>query len=137
MEDAVYFANILRDRACAVCGTDRKATQVLARSECWVCGASLGSGEASLAIRRDGACPMCSDECLALVEQATPPACEACPACGTPWRPPDAARTCRTCAAALDLEAGYVGVWAEGRLTTYCGIACLERHRALSTPFCG
>jgi ribosomal protein L24E len=139
MEDAMYMANVLRVRGCALCGADRKASPVLVRSACWVCGAALDDGqEVLLAVHDSGATPVCSDSCLASLLQAPVVLSADCPVCGSPWR--DAvlsARACRVCAADLDPTRGYVVLLDAGRGTPFCGVKCIEMHKARVNPFCG
>ncbi len=138
MEDAVYFANVLRSRECAVCGADRKAASVLATTACAVCGTGLDDGHAILAIATGAAKALCSYACLEVVLAEGLVGGTACPACGTPWsEAAPHARSCRTCAHELRLDAGYVGLWQGGRLLTFCGLACLEVHDQRVNPFCG
>ncbi len=138
MEDATYFANVLRSRECSVCGTDRKASAVLADPRCTVCGTTLDDGHALLAIAQGAAKAACSMACLEVVLNEGLAGGDSCPACGTPW---SAAaphpRTCRTCAKDLSFDDGYVGVWQGGRLQTFCGVPCLEMHEDRVNPFCG
>ncbi len=138
MEDSVYYANVLRSRECAVCGTDRKASAVLYVNACAVCRTPLDDGHALLAIARGGAKAACSYPCLDVVLNEGLAGGPSCPACGTPWgeaAPPP--RTCRTCAKDLTYDAGYVGLWQGGRVLTFCGVPCLEMHDARVNPFCG
>ncbi len=138
MEDATYFANVLRSRACAVCGTDRKATSVLASPICAVCHATLDDGHAILAIAKGAAKGVCSLPCLEVVLQEGLAGGTICPACGSPWSAAaPIPRTCRTCAKALAFDAGYIGLWEGGRVVTFCGAACLEMHDTRMNPFCG
>ncbi len=138
MEDAVYFANILRSRECAVCGTDRKASLSLAAASCAVCHAPVDSARALLAIGKGAAKAVCSIPCLEVALQEGLAGGDACPACGSPWAAAAPhPRTCRTCAKALAFEAGYVGRFDTGRLHTFCSTACLEMHEARVNPFCG
>lgn len=138
MEDAVYYANVLRPRECAVCGADRKAATVLAVPTCAVCSTTLDDGHAILAIGKGAAKAVCSYPCLEVVLGEGLAGGDACPGCGSPWS--EAAphpRTCRTCAKELAFDAGYVGLWQGGRLLTFCGLPCLEMHDARVNPFCG
>ena len=138
MEDATYFANVLRSRECAVCGADRKASTVLASPNCAVCGTTLDDGHALLAIARGAAKPICSMPCLEVVWNEGLAGGAACPGCGTEWS--SAAphpRACRTCAKSLAFDDGYVGLWEGGRVATFCGAACLEMHEDRVNPFCG
>jgi hypothetical protein len=138
MEDAVYFANVLRSRECAVCGADRKASAVLAIPRCAVCDTTLDDGHAFLAIGRGAAKALCSYPCLEVVLAEGLAGGVACPACGTPWSaaaPHE--RACRSCAKALPFDEGYVGLWQGGRVLTFCGVPCLEMHDARVNPFCG
>ncbi len=138
MEDAVYYANVLRPRECAVCGTDRKASVVLASMRCAVCDAGLDDGHAVLAIAKGAAKAVCSYPCLEVVLNEGLVDGAGCPACGTPWSGASPhARTCRTCAKALSFDSGYVGLWQGGLLLTFCGLKCLEMHDARVNPFCG
>ena len=138
MEDATYFANVLRSRECSVCGTDRKASAVLADPRCAVCGTTLDDGHALLPIARGAAKAACSMPCLEAVRNEGPAGGDLCPGCGDPW---SAAaphpRTCRTCAKDLAFADGYVGLWQGGRLVTFCGVPCLEMHEDRVNPFCG
>ena len=138
MEDSVYFTNILRSRECALCGTDRKASAVLASTTCGVCHATLDGSRALLAVGRGAARAACSKECLEVALQEGLVGGDACPACGSPW--PSAsvpARMCRTCAKDLSLDAGYAGLWESGRLHGFCSVACLTMHEDRVNPFCG
>lgn len=138
MEDAVYYANVLRSRECPVCGTDRKAATVLAVTRCAVCDSALDDGHAILAIGKGASKAVCSYPCLEVTLQEGLAGGEACPACATPWSaaaPHE--RACRTCAKPLSLSDGYVGLWEGGRLLTFCGLSCLEMHDARVNPFCG
>lgn len=138
MEDATYFANVLRARECSVCGADRKAATVLASPNCAVCSTTLDDGHAFVAIAKGAAKPLCSFPCLEVALAEGLANGGTCPGCGSPWsaaRPPP--RTCRTCAKDLAFDAGYVGLWEGGRLLTFCGPTCLERHEARANPFCG
>ena len=138
MEDATYFANVLRSRECSVCGTDRKASAVLARPICAVCGTTLDDGHALLAIAKGAAKAVCSMSCLEVVLKEGLAGGTACPGCGTEWSAAGPhARTCRTCAKPLSFEEGYVGLWEGGRLATFCGLPCLEMHEGRVNPFCG
>ncbi len=138
MEDAVYYANVLRSRECAVCGTDRKAAAVLSVTECAVCRTILDDGHAILAIATGAAKAVCSYPCLEVVVGEGLAGGTACPACGSPWSAAAPhARTCRTCAKDLPFDAGYVGLWEGGRVLTFCGLPCLEMHDARVNPFCG
>ncbi len=138
MEDAVYYANVLRSRECAVCGTDRKASAVLVVQACAVCDTPLDDGHALLALAKGGAKAVCSYPCLDVVLHEGLADVGACPACGTPWtEAAPHARTCRSCAKDLSLDPGYVGLWQGGRVLTFCGLACLEMHDARVNPFCG
>ena len=138
MEDAVYFANVLRSRECAVCGTDRRASSVLALSACAVCGTSLDDAHALLAVAKSAAKAVCSYPCLEVVLNEGLAGGAACPGCGTPWAeaaPPP--RTCRTCAQELSFADGYVGLWQGGRVLTSSAIPCLTNHDPRANPFCG
>ena len=138
MEDAVYFANLLRPRECAVCGADRKAVERLSTSTCSACDGSLDASRAYLVIARGSARAVDSKECLATAVADPAATRDACPACGSQWSeaaPP--ARACRTCAKDLPFDAGYVGVWEAGRLTAFCSVACLAMHEDRVNPFCG
>ena len=139
MEDAVYMANLLRVRECSLCGADRKASPILVRSACWVCGASLDDGEEIfLAVHGSGSTPVCSDLCFASLTQEPAVASASCAVCGSPWR--DAvlvARSCRACAAGIDPVRGYVVLFQGGRVTPFCSLPCLDLHRARANPFCG
>jgi len=138
MEDAVYFANILRGRECVVCGTDRKASAALASAACAVCHGSLDSSRALLAIAKGAAKPACSAACLEVILQEGLVGGDACPACGSFWAAAAPhPRACRTCAKGLAFDAGYVGLFDAGRLQTFCSIACLEMQKARPNPFCG
>ncbi len=138
MEDATYFANVLRSRECSVCGADRKAAVVLARPECAVCGTTLDDGRALIAIAKGAAKGVCSMPCLDVVLNEGLVGGDACPGCGSPWtQAAPHARTCRTCAKELSFAEGYVGLWEGGRLVTFCGVACLEMHEDRVNPFCG
>ncbi len=138
MEDATYFANVLRGRECSVCGADRKAAVVLARTGCAVCDTPLDDGRALMAIAKGAAKVACSMPCLEVVLNEGLAGGDACPGCGSPWS--EAAphpRSCRTCAKELSFADGYVGLWEGGRIVTFCGIACLEMHEDRVNPFCG
>ncbi len=138
MEDAVYFANVLRGRECVVCGADRKASASLAAGACDVCHGTLDQGRGLLGIAKGAAKAVCSPACLEVVFQEGLVGGDACPACGSPWS--DAAphaRTCRTCAQELSFDAGYVGRFDGGRLVTFCTPRCLALHEARVNPFCG
>jgi len=138
MEDAVYFANILRGRECVVCGADRKASTALAWSTCAVCHGPLDPAKALLGIAKGAAKPVCSPACLEVVVQEGLVGGDACPACASAWSAAAPhARACRTCANALAFDAGYVGVFDAGRLVTFCSPACFELHEARVNPFCG
>ncbi len=138
MEDAVYYANVLRSRECPVCGADRRAAVVLAVTDCSVCHGSLDDGHAILAIAKGAAKPVCSYACLDVVLNEGLTGGTMCPACGTDWsRASPHPRTCRSCARDLGFEGGYVGLWQGGLLLTFCGLACLEMHDARVNPFCG
>ncbi len=138
MEDATYYANILRSRECSVCGTDRRASVVLASNTCAVCGTTLDDGRALLGIAKGAAKAVCSMACLEVVLSEGLVGGATCPGCGTPW--PAAAphgTTCRTCAKTLSFADGYLGLWQGGRVTTFCGLPCLEMHEDRVNPFCG
>jgi len=138
MEDAVYFANILRSRECAVCGADRRATAELKASACAICHGSLDAGNALLGIAKGAAKALCSPTCLEVALQEGLVGGDACPACGSPWaEAAPHARACHTCSKALRFEDGYVGLWEAGRLLTFCGLACLDLYRARVNPYCG
>ncbi len=138
MEDATYFANVLRSRECSVCGADRKASVVLALPMCAVCGTTLDDGHALLAIAKGAAKGVCSRPCLDVVLNEGLVGGAACPGCGSPWASASPhARSCRTCAKGLSFDDGYVGLWEGGRLVTFCGTACLEMHEDRVNPFCG
>jgi hypothetical protein len=138
MEDAVYFANILRSRECTVCGADRKAASVLAITRCAVCATGLDDGHAFVAIGKGAGKAVCSYPCLDVVLNEGLAGGTLCPGCGSDW---SAAaphpRACRTCAKALSFDDGYVGLWQGGRVLTFCGVPCLEMHDARVNPFCG
>ena len=137
MEDAVYFANLLRPRECAVCGADRKAIEALSASTCSVCRGSLDPTRAYVMITSGSARAACSKECLASAVAEPLARGEACPACGSPWsEAAPTVRACRTCAKDLSWEAGYVGSWHAGRLTAFCSPACLGMHEDRANPFC-
>ncbi|MEK6986869.1 MAG: hypothetical protein AABX97_02100 [Candidatus Thermoplasmatota archaeon] len=138
MEDAVYFANILRSRECAVCGADRMVSPSLAGTDCSVCHGPVDSAHALLAIAKGAAKVACAIPCLEVVLQEGLVGGDACPACGSPWgTAAPHPRTCRTCAKALAFDAGYLGLFEVGRLRTFCSTACLEMHEARVNPFCG
>ncbi len=138
MEDAVYYANVLRPRECAVCGADRKASATLASTRCAVCRTTLDDGHAILAVAVGGAKAVCSYPCLEVVLSEGLAGGTACPACDSDWAAAAPhPRTCRTCAKEVTFDAGYVGLWQGGRLLTFCGLACLEMHDARVNPFCG
>ncbi len=137
MEDAVYFANVLRGRECAVCGADRKASASLAWGACTVCHGTLGPGRAYLGIAKAAAKPVCSLPCLEVVLKEGLVGGDVCPACASPWSAAPHARACRTCAKDLSFDVGYVGVFEAGRLQTFCSPACLAMHDARVNPFCG
>ena len=138
MEDATYFANVLRGRECPVCGADRRASSVLANPLCAVCDTRLDDGHAFLAVARGAAKAVCSRPCLDVVLSEGLAGGESCPGCGTAWPAASPhARTCRTCAKALSLDDGYVGLWEGGRVVTFCGVPCLEMHEDRVNPFCG
>ncbi len=138
MEDAVYYANVLRSRECAVCGTDRKASVVLSANRCAVCDAILDDGHAVLAIAKGAAKAVCSYPCLEVVLNEGLAGGEACPACGTLWSAAAPhARACRSCAKALSFDDGYIGLWQGGRVLPFCGLPCLEMHDARVNPVCG
>ncbi len=138
MEDATYFANVLRSRECSVCGTDRKASVVLSQRTCEVCDTPLDDGHTLIAIAKGAAKAVCSMPCLEVVLNEGLAGGEACPGCGSPWSGavPHAC-TCRTCAKDLAFPGGYVGLWEGGRLVTFCGVPCLEMHEDRVNPFCG
>lgn len=138
MEDATYFANVLRSRECSVCGADRKASVILASPNCAVCGTTLDDGHALLGIAKGAAKAVCSPTCLEVVLNEGLAGGTSCPGCGNPWsaaapRP----RTCRTCAKDVRFDEGYLGLWQGGRLATFCGVACLQMHEDRVNPFCG
>ena len=138
MEDSVYFANILRSRECPVCGTDRRASGILASPTCAVCRGPLDPAKAYLAIARGAARATCSKECVEVALQEGLTNGTECPACGTPWS--EAAphpRTCRTCAEGLSWDVGYLGRWDDGRLDAFCSVTCLRMHEDRANPFCG
>ena len=132
----LYLANVLAERACPLCGTDRAARSTLATT-CAVCGDPLPHGEGYVFVRVSGAPAACSVADLALLKDARP-ASDRCPGCGTPWpgaRVPN--RSCGTCTVDLDPNAGYVAHMHAGRVRTFCDVACLEAHLARANPFCG
>ena len=104
-----------------------------------MCGASLEDDEEILlAVKESGATPLCSDLCLASLEQAPVVGSASCAVCGSPWRDAVlAARSCRACAAGIDPVRGYVVLFQGGRVTPFCSLPCLDLHRARVNPFCG
>ncbi len=138
MEDAMYFANVLRGRECAVCGADRKASVALAVGACAVCHAPLDAERALLGITKGAAKAVCSATCLEVALQEGLVGGDVCPACASPWSAAAPhARACRTCAKGLSFDAGYVGAFDAGRLQAFCSPACLGMHDARVNPFCG
>ena len=137
MEDAVYFANLLRPRECAICGADRKAVGTLAASTCSVCRGPVDPDRAYLVIVRGSARAVGSKECLGSAVAEPLARGEACPACGSPWsEAAPTVRACRPCAKDLSWEAGYVGSMHAGRLTAFISPACLGMHDDRAYPFC-
>lgn len=138
MEDAVYYANILRSRECSVCGADRMAASVLVVPTCAVCTRALDDGHAILALAKGAAKAVCSYPCLEVVLSEGLAGGMTCPACGSDWSAATPhSRACRTCAKGLSFDDGFVALWRGGRVLTFCGPACLELHDARVNPFCG
>jgi len=132
----LYVANVLAERACPLCGTDRMARSAHA-TPCAACGDPLPPGEAFVFVHARKAAAACSVADLALLKDAGS-ASDRCPACGTPWRGARLLiRSCGTCTVDLDPNAGYVAHMHAGRVRTFCDVACLEAHLARANPFCG
>ncbi len=138
MDDRLYVDNLLRERTCGLCGTDRKARVAPLADVCAVCGSAMAAEDARFAVAREGARAVCSVACLESALNAVPEGGRPCPMCGSPWdaaAPP--ARTCGVCGAALSLEEGFAALWRTGRIRTFCGATCLEAHLRRANPYCG
>ncbi len=138
MEDATYLENLLRLRACAVCGADRKSREVPLEATCAVCKGPVPREDAIFAIGLGAARLVCSTACLEVSLQEGLVGGTSCPMCGSPWseaRPMP--RACAICAADLRLDEGYAGRWRGGGLQTFCGPKCLDAYLARANPFCG
>lgn len=138
MEDRLYVDNLLRERACPVCGTDRKARRSPKAETCGVCGERVTAEDAMFAIARGGARAACSMACLEKALHGGLAGPGTCPMCGSPWREAEATpRSCAICGTALAFERGYAGLWRGARLQTFCGAGCLEAYLRRANPFCG
>ena len=138
MEDRLYVDNLLRERACALCGADRRARRTPEANACAVCDSAMPAEDARFAIARTGASAVCSVACLEAALNDVPRGDRTCPACGSPWGETAlAARTCGICGTVLSLEEGFAGLWRGGRIRTFCGATCLEAYLRRANPFCG
>ena len=138
MEDPRYLANLLWDRACALCGQDRRRTLRPHPTACARCGAPTGPDDALFVVRPRGAFLACGPECFEAILKAHGEGGEACPLCAGLWREAvPAERSCISCAARLDPAVGYGGLWRGGRLAPFCGRAGLEAYLRRANPFCG
>jgi hypothetical protein len=98
----------------------------------------VDSDHALIAIAKGAAKALCSIPCVEVALQEGLVAGETCPVCDSFWSSANPhARSCRTCAKVLALDAGYVGLFEAGRLQTFCSTACVEMHEARANPFCG
>ena len=138
MVDRLYVENLLKERACPVCGTDRKARRSPETETCGVCGERVTSKDTMFAIARGGARAVCSTSCLEKALDGDLAGANACPMCGSPWREVGAApRSCAICGTALVAEQGYAGLWRGARLKSFCGADCLGAYLRRANPFCG
>ncbi len=138
MVDPAYVENLLRERACPLCGADRKARRDPDARACAVCGTAVPAGDEKFAVSSAAACAVCSTACLETALHEVPQGALACPMCGSPWlEAAPAPRTCAICGTALDLEDGYAGLWRGGRAQAFCGATCLDAYLTRANPFCG
>ncbi len=138
MEDPIYAANVLAERACALCGTDRHARKTPLETACAACGSAAEGDERLLVVDAHAAGVACSIHCAeALLREGLRPGGR-CPVCGSTG---DATRarlqSCRTCAAPLGPGRGYLALWRAGRMYGFCAPECLDSFRRSMNPFCG
>jgi hypothetical protein len=138
MEDLLHRRNVLAERACPVCGTDRFRDRRKVAPTCAVCGASVVADEAFVRVHVLGAKAACSIACLKGIPEKGGPEALACPWCHARWPGAEVpARSCLGCAVLLRPEAGYVGLVRGGRIRTFCDVPCLTSHLGRTNPFCG
>jgi len=138
MEESGYLANILRDRGCPLCGTDRQRVVSPRAGTCGVCHEYLGPEDVLFAAGTRGSHAACSLACLEVLLQEGLADGGTCPLCGSPWPPrPRGEGACGTCASPLRPDAGVAALWRGGRIQRFCGPACVEAYLRRANPFCG
>lgn len=136
-EDETYMANVLAQRACALCGTDRRARSRPVAARCASCGEPFPGATLYVRVGPGGALALGSLDCVRRTSTVEAPG-TACPVCDTPWsdvRTPS--RACGMCAAHLNPGSGYVARFRAGRVHAFCGLECLEGYETRGNPFCG
>jgi len=138
MQDEGYLENVLRERACGLCGADRARRSAPAEARCAVCKGELPRQDVLFGIGVGAARAACSLACLEVLVQEGLVGGSACPLCGTSWdRRRPTPRSCALCATPLGPEGGCVGLWRGGRVQAFCGPQCLEAYLRRANPFCG